>query len=194
MPTPEAARLERELRRDLAVGEDVLWLAMPDPNRLNIAFGMYLFAVPWTAFSLLWTGIALAAYLSSFGQANVGLAPWWGWVFPLWGTPFIAVGVFMLRQPFIVRADAAHMVHALTNRRLVTLTHRKDRTVKSVELSKLGPITLKERGDGAGDLSVETGSSTDSDGDRTTDRFQITGVPNVAGLHQLLLEQLQSPR
>lgn len=191
MLSPEAGRLERELRRDLAPGEDVLWLAMPDPKRLNIAFGIWVFAVPWTAFSLLWTGIALTAYLSSFGQANVGGAPWWGWIFPLWGTPFIAVGVWMLHQPFKIRADAAHMIHALTNRRLLTLTHRKDRTIKSVELSKLGPMKLKERADGVGDLSVETGSSVDSDGDRRTDRFEIIGVPNVARLQRLILEQRQ---
>jgi hypothetical protein len=186
---PESVRLEHELRRDLASGEQILWQAMPDPNRLNLAFGMWLFAIPWTAFSLAWTGIALYAYLSSFGQPDVGGAPWWGWVFPLFGTPFIAVGIWMLRQPFTIRADAAHTLHALTDRRLVTLSHRKVRTVKSVELKKLGPMILKERADGVGNLSVETGSTRDSDGDRVTDRFEIIGVPGVARLQRLILEQ-----
>jgi hypothetical protein len=185
----ERVRLEREMRRDLAPGERVLWQAMPDPNRLNLAFGMWLFAVPWTAFSLAWTGIALYAYLSSFGQPDVGGLPWWGWIMPLFGTPFIAVGIWMLSRPLIIRADAAHTLHALTDKRLITLSDRKVRSVKSVELTKLGPLTLKERKDGIGNLTVETGSARDSDGDRITDRFEIIGVPDVALLQRLILEQ-----
>jgi hypothetical protein len=182
-------RLETELRSGLASGEQVLWLSMPDPTRLKAAFAMWLFAIPWTAFSLAWTGLALAAYLSSFGAENNGGAPWWAWVMPLFGTPFIAVGVFMLRMPFAARADAKYTLYALTNRRLIALTHRKAKTVKSVDLNKLGPVTVNEKDGGWGDLSVETGSSFDSDGDRRTDRFEIAAVPNVAGLHRLLLEQ-----
>lgn len=188
-PSPEGQRLERELREGLTSGERVLWLAMPDPARLRAAFGIWLFAIPWTAFALLWTGIALFAYLYSFGVEENGSAPWWGWVFPLWGTPFIAVGVHMLRIPFIAQADAKHTLYALTNRRLISLTDRKAKTLKSVDLNKLGPVTVKERADGSGSLSVETGSSLDSDGDRRTDRFEIVAVPAVASLQKLLLEQ-----
>ena len=189
---PETQRLEAELRIGLAHGEQILWLSMPDPKRLKAAFAMWLFAIPWTAFAVAWTGIALTIYVSSFGAENTGGAPWWGWVFPLFGTPFVAVGIWMLRVPFIAQADAKHTLYALTNQRLMALTHRKIKTVRSVDLSKLGPVTVKENSDGWGTLSVETGSSLDSDGDRRTDRFEIAAVPNVARLHRLLLEQRSS--
>lgn len=189
--SPEAMRLESELRSGLAPGEQLLWLAMPDPGRMKAAFAMWLFAVPWTAFAFAWTGLALTAYLSSFGVDNTAGAPFWGWVFPLFGTPFIAVGIWMLRMPFVAQTDAKHTLYALTNRRLMMLTHRKAKTIKSVDLNKLGPVMMKETADGWGALSVETGSTIDSDGDRRTDRFEIPAVPNVARLYRLLLEQKQ---
>lgn len=185
--TPLAMRLDQELKRELATGERILWQAQPDPGRMKIVFTMWLFAIPWTAFSLAWTGIALGAYLSVFGteQAHIG---WWGWFFPLFGVPFIAVGVWMLSRPIVALLDARHSIHALTSERLLTLTARKQRSVKSVSLRKLGPVSRKESADGWGSLSVETGSSVDSDGDRVTDRFEITAVPDVARLERLINE------
>jgi hypothetical protein len=184
---PVAMRLDQELKRELATGERVLWQARPDPGRMKIVFIMWLFAIPWTAFSLAWTGIALGAYLSVFDtdQAHIG---WWGWFFPLFGLPFIAVGFWMLSRPVVALLDARHSIHALTSERLLTLTSRKQRSVKSVSLAKLGPVTRKESADGWGSLSVETGSSTDSDGDRVTDRFEISAVPDVGRLERLINE------
>jgi hypothetical protein len=187
-------QLESELRKELLTGEHVLWKAMPDPARLRLIFAMWIFAIPWTLFSLVWTGIAIAAYLSTFAESATHLsgARWWGWIGPVWGLPFIAIGFWMLGKPLIVRADARYTLHALTNTRLITLTQRKTREVKTVSLTKLGPISIAEKSNGWGSISVETGSHVDSDGDRITERFQIDGVPDVARLHRLLLEAQQA--
>ena len=150
---------------------------------------MWLFAIPWTAFSLAWTGIALFAYLSTFARPDMAGARWWAWVMPLFGTPFVAIGGWMLYQPIRLRAEAGRTLHVLTDRRLMSVTLGRTRTTKSVDLGKLGPVTVKARANGWGDLSVETGSSTDSDGDRRTDRFEIVGVPDIARLQRLLAER-----
>ena len=180
-------RLESELRCELATGERILWQERPDPKRMGLVFAVWIFAVPWTAFSLGWTGIALIAYLHSFGMEDSNAA-WWGWIAPLFGLPFVAVGMWMLAKPIIVLMDARYTIHALTSERLITLTSRTRRSVKSVSLAKLGPVTRKERADGWGSLTVETGSSVDSDGDRITDKFEIYAVPNVARLDVLIME------
>lgn len=185
----ESMQLETALRGDLTAGERVLWHGVPDPKYLNSGFAMWLFAIPWTAFSLGWTGIALAVYLSSFEKADTGAVHIWGWIMPLFGTPFIAVGGWMLYQPIRLRTEAGRTLHALTNRRLLSVTLGKTRISKSVDLAKLGPVTIKERANGWGDVSVETGSSVDSEGDRRTDRFEMTGVPDVARLKQLLMQR-----
>ena len=191
MHPPISVRLESELRRELAAGERILWQAMPDPRRLRLAYTIWIFAIPWTLFSLAWTGFALKIYLTTF-DSQTDNAAWWAWIAPLWGTPFIAVGLWMMYQPFKITADARYTVHALTTKRLVTLTTRKSRLVKTVSLDRLGPISCTEKADGWGTISIETGSHKDSDGDKVTDRFEITGVPEVAKLHRLLLETQQA--
>ncbi len=185
---PDAIQLECALRGNLADGERVVWYGVPAPRYVNRAFAMWIFAVPWTAFSLAWTGIAGVAYLSSFEDPSASWARWWGWIMPLFGTPFVAVGGWMLYQPIRLRAEAGRTLHAMTNRRLMTLTLGKTRTTKWVDLDKLGPVTVKTHANGWGDLSVETGSSVDSDGDRRTERFEMIGVPDVARLERLLYE------
>lgn len=191
MHLPLSAKLDAELRRELATGERVLWQAMPDPRRLKLAYAIWIFAIPWTLFSLVWTGIALSAFLSALGSQSGNVA-WWGWIGPLWGTPFIAVGLWMMYQPFKITVDARYTVHALTTQRILTLTARKDRVVKTVSLNRLGPISCTEKPDGWGTISIETGSHRDSDGDKVTDKFEIPGVPDVAKLHRLLLEAQQA--
>jgi len=38
-------------------------------------------------------------------------------------------------------------------------------------------------------LRIQTGTRTDSDGDKVTERFDVMGVPDVARLEGLLLER-----
>jgi hypothetical protein len=182
-------RLNTELRRELATGEHILWEGAPDPGRMRVVFAMWLFAIPWTLFALAWTGLAFTAFWTGM-TTQQGLG-WWGWIFPLWGTPFIAVGLWMMNKPLEILADAKHTVHALTNQRLITLTIRKGRAVKTAPIKKLGPLRYKEKQGGWGDLSAETGSHIDSDGDRITEKFEMVGVPDVAKLHRLLIEAQQ---
>lgn len=190
VPT-EPIRLDTELRRELTAGEEILWTGIPDPKRMLFVLTMWIFAVPWTSFALAWTGIAFSAYLSGIGLENGDVA-YWGWIFPLWGTPLIAVGLWMMKKPLDLLDDAKHTIHALTNQRLITLTIRKGREVKTASIAKLGPIRYKEKRQGWGDLFAETGSHIDSDGDRITDRFEIVAVPEVEKLHRLLIETKQS--
>ena len=191
MHFPLSAKLDAELRRVLTIDERILWQAMPDHRRLRLAYAIWIFAIPWTLFSLAWTGFALSIYLTTF-ESKTDNAAWWAWIGPLWGTPFIAVGLWMMYQPFKITAEARYTVHALTTKRLVTLTIRKDRFVKTVSLDCLGPISCTEKADGWGTISIETGSHKDSEGDKVTDKFEITGVPEVAKLHRLLLETQQA--
>ena len=87
--TARMAQLRGALERELDPDEDVLWhgwhLGRIDPRD----FMIYVFAVPWTAFSLAWIGIVAMAIAGS-GEDGPGLI---GWAFPLFGLPFIVVGL-----------------------------------------------------------------------------------------------------
>ncbi|MCZ8368896.1 MAG: hypothetical protein O9293_02830 [Porphyrobacter sp.] len=90
---PTMARLRLALERELGAGETVCWhgwqLGRIEPR----SFLIYVFAVPWTAFSLMWTVLAAGA----IGVSEIGLV---GIAFPLFGLPFIAIGAWMLSCRF----------------------------------------------------------------------------------------------
>jgi hypothetical protein len=190
MQLPLSLQLDAELRHELMAGETISWQGQPDPRLMRSGYILWIFAIPWTAFSLGWTGIALAVYLSTF-SSDMESARWWGWIGPLWGTPFIAVGCWMLWQPIKAARDARSTVHAVTNRRIITLVNGKTREVKSIPIQSSGTISCSEKKSGWGNISVVTGVRRDSDGDKVTETFDLQAIPDVAKVHRLLLDAQQ---
>lgn len=185
--SPAAFALDAAMRGQLAPGERLLWSAAPDPRRLKAAFGIWLFAVPWTVFSLVWTGLAASPWL-----ARPARTAWeWGFgiAFPLFGIPFIIVGLWMLYKPIQVRRDAAATLYGLTDSRIIRVVAGNTRRTESVRLDQMGPIQCKTGCDGWGTITIQTGSHVDSEGDRVTDTFIVAGVPDIEKLHRLIVER-----
>lgn len=187
-PPPMPQALEAELRRELATGERVLWSAQPLAKRLKGGFGIWLFAVPWTLFALFWESMALMPWSAST-KTPAGITWTFGIIMPIFGLPFIAVGLWMLWKPIRAMRQAGQTLYALTDRRIVRLVGGRQRELHSVLLDQIGPINRRELPDGTGHLSIATHSTTDSDGDRRTETFDVLGVPGVARLERLILEQ-----
>ncbi|WP_353228072.1 hypothetical protein [Novosphingobium sp.] len=182
------SELDAILRRELLPGEQLLWSARPNPRKLRAGFFMWLFAIPWTAFALFWEALAFLPWYP--GTHTPDTMKWsFGIVFPLFGLPFIAAGLWMLWMPFAAQRAAASTVYGLTNRRLLRIAAGAKHQRESVMLFQMGPIDVTIDADGHGTLRIQTGTSIDSDGDRTTARFEVAGVPDVARLERLLLEQ-----
>jgi len=181
--------LEQSLRRELIAGEHLLWRGQPRPNKLTRGFGIWIFAVPWTAFALMWEAFAFLPWVTATKTPDV--IQWsFGIVFPLFGLPFIAVGLWMLWTPIHALRRAGRTAYALTERRLLRVVDAREITVASVLLHQIGPIDRREDAQGFGDLRIQTHSTVDSEGDRTTERFEVLGVPGVARLERLILENL----
>ena len=189
---PIRQRLDAALRRELLTGERILWSAQPAGRRLAAGLLVWVFAVPWTAFAIAWTGFAGGA--AWFTETRTATTSILGVVFPLFGLPFIAVGLWMLAKPLQAMGDARRTIHALTDRRLMTLSLARGRTLKSVLINQIGPIQRREGRDGWGSLTIETHSSYDSEGARQTETFNVAGVPDVARLERLLLERVATPK
>lgn len=171
-------------------GEVVLWSSRPDPNRMKSLYAIWLFAVPWTLFSIGWTVLAAAAWIANFDSSSAPVKAF-GWLMSMFGVPFVAGGVWMLNRPRHHIRAAHTMVHALTTKRLLTASEGRTRVVESVDLDKLGPITCRERPDGWGSLAVETGSRRDAAGDQVTEYFELLGIANVGTLTRQLREASQ---
>lgn len=176
----------RRLRESLMPGERILWSAKPAPARMWPLFGIWLFAIPWTAFSMFWELMALSGWLS--GEAPRSSMDWgFGIVFPLFGLPFVAIGFGMLAVPFWGMRKAGRTQHAVTNQRMITVASGRRTEVRSAFLDRIGPIERSEGKDGWGSIKVQTHSRIDSDGDRITERFEMIGIPEVAKVERLIL-------
>lgn len=174
--TAAMTRLRHALERELGPGESVEWhgwqQARVDPKQ----FLSYVFAVPWTAFSLAWTGIAAAA-VTSGGAKDIGLV---AWAFPLFGLPFVAVGAWMLWRPFVPLWERGRVLYVVTARRVLKLAIGRNLTIDTVPADRVGPVQRRERSDGSGWLRLAVRIGRDSDGDRETEYFEIGPVAGVA--------------
>lgn len=185
--------LEQSLLRELVAGEHLLWRGQPRSRKLTRGFGIWFFALPWTVFALVWETFAFLPWAAA--TKTPGFIQWsFGIVFPLFGIPFVALGLWMLWSPIRAMRRAGTTVYGLTERRLLRVVDGGDRQVDSVLLHQIGPIDRREDRQGFGDLRIQTHSHIDSEGDRTTERFEVLGVPGVARLERLILENLPAPR
>ncbi|MBY0301533.1 MULTISPECIES: hypothetical protein [Sphingomonas] len=186
-PVPAAVPID-----DLEPGERIRWQGRGRAQAMRSSFAIWLFAIPWTAFALFWETLALSPWIAPAraGGTSAGtlLA---GIVMPLFGVPFVLVGLWMLARPFALMRRAGRTVYALTDRRLIRRVEGRTTEVESISLDRLGAITTRERRDGSGDLSVQTGRRIDSDGDRVNAYFKVDGVADVAGLRRLLSASTQ---
>jgi hypothetical protein len=192
-PNAASPELDSILRRELLPGERLLWSARPAPHKLRGVFMIWFFAIPWTAFALFWEAMAFLPWIAST-HTPAGITWSFGIIFPLFGLPFIAVGLGMLWMPFKVQRKAVQTIYGLTDRRMLRVSAGKQRDSASVLFHQMGPIDVSATADGYGNLRIQTGSSRDSDGDRVTERFEVLGVPDVARLEGLLLEQQSKAR
>jgi hypothetical protein len=175
-------RLRAALERELGPDELVQWhgwqLGRIEPRM----FGIYIFAIPWTVFSLGWTGIAATA-VASMGDEGPGLI---AWAFPLFGLPFIAVGAWMLSRPFVPLIEKGRVLYVVTDKRVLKLSLGRELEVNAVPADRIGPAERREARDGTGMLRLAVRIGKDSEGDRQPEHFVIGAVADVAGAQQAI--------
>lgn len=187
IPTPELASL---LRAELLPGEHLLWSASPAPHKQLHAFWIWLFGIPWTAFSLYFQVLVLMSAFETVQSAPSGGDRGVGIFFSLLLIPFVAAGFFMLWAPFETLRKARRTIFGLTDRRMLSVTAGRKLESTSVMLQQMGPIDVQVGSKGYGNVRIQTGTGLDSEGDQTINRFELLGVPDVARLKGLLLGQM----
>lgn len=143
LPDEKAKWIKDELHRD----EAVRWSGEPVPAFFSPGvLPRFLFAIPWTAFAVFWTTSAYAA-------THAAEAPGFD-VFPLFGIPFVLIGLGMLSAPLRNRMKLARTAYAVTDRRLLVVAYDLfgKRSVRSFERTDLASVRREEGADGTGDL------------------------------------------
>lgn len=130
-----------KITAQLSGNERLLWSGQPSQG---IMFQLTdLFMIP---FSLMWGGFAL------FWEYSVitSDAPLF---FCLWGVPFVLVGLHMIIGRFFFEAkQRAQTYYAVTDERILIVSGIFTSSIKSLNLSNLGELSLTEGKDGEGSI------------------------------------------
>ncbi len=172
--------LEDRVDRELEAGERVMWIDMPIPRYFTrTSTAAFLFAIPWTAFALFWIIGAAGFKVPDFSEGGDSL-------FPLFGMPFVLIGVGLLSTPLWAYRKALKTVYVITDRRAITFESGRSTTIRSYPPEKLKDVYRKEKRDGSGDVIISHRAWRDSDGHKQSEELGFLNVRNPREIEQML--------
>ena len=171
--------LRAKVDSELEPGEQVEWIDMPIPRYFTPAStGAFLFAIPWTAFAVFWICVASGFQIPDFKEGFD--------LFPLFGVPFVLIGIGMLSSPFWAYRKSFKTVYVITDRRAITFDGGWSTTIRSYPPDKLEDIYRKEKKDGSGDVVISRRAWRDSDGDRQSEELGFLRISNPKQIETML--------
>lgn len=184
-PSSDPVVLPTALQSQLAAGEQLLWQGRPRQGlmlRRSDAWHIP-FSLLWCAFAIFWEWSVI--------QTNAPL------FFKLWGIPFVLVGLHMMAGRFVWDAHKRARTHyALTTERLLIASGKEHAHIQSLSLRSLPDISLSERADGTGTISLgrlqAPLNSTTARGNRDewagrrAGALQLVGIANARQVFQLI--------
>lgn len=149
--------LEKELTR----GESLLWSGQPQRGIRFRSSDILLipFSLMWGGFAFFWEFTALFLVSGSPTTSNNGSAFPFTIIFPLFGVPFVLVGLYMIFGRFIVDAKSrAKTYYGITDQRILIVSHFLGHKVQSLNLDKLPELVLSQKTDGSGTITFGSSS------------------------------------
>jgi hypothetical protein len=123
-------------------GEGVVWSDAPQQGVMFTPRDIFLipFSLLWGGFAITWETLALTGTaLAAKSQPVVS-------IFPLWGIPFVLVGLYMIVGRFFHDAwIRSRMAYALTDRRALIL---RGNDLTAVDLGRVATVNLRGGSDG----------------------------------------------
>jgi hypothetical protein len=182
----DQTQIEQIASSQLDGGERLLWSGAPAPGKAALgALPALLLAIPFTGFAVFW--IWGAAQTASKAPQHDG--PWA--FFPLFGLPFLLVGLGMLLAPLWAFLGAMKTVYALTDRRAIIISGLGRRGVRSFTSADIGDVMRVEGSDGRGTVFFASRSVVNSKGFERPSRIGFVGIPDVRRVEELIREHLQ---
>jgi Bacterial PH domain len=176
---------------ELQGGESLLWSGAADPSRSAMsALPAAFFGIPFAGFALFWMS---NAYRGTHNLANHNALASGFNVFPLFGLPFLLIGLGMTLTPLRVYLKGRSGVYAVTNRRVMLITGTTSRSVKSIVPSDIAEVDHRERPDGRGDVLIRTNSVVRTNNGATQIIVGLYGVPDVKEVAGLVMKLHAQP-
>ena len=170
----------QSIQAELQIGERILWIGRPRAWQAALKSApIILFGIPWTGFALFWTYAAAGFRIPDPRQGMF-------FFFPLFGVPFILVGLAMLSSPFWALRKARQTFYVITDRRALLIEGGSKTTVRSIEPERFKDLVRHQRADGSGDIVLQRQVFRDSDGDQQTFEIGFYGIEKVREVEKLL--------
>lgn len=187
-------RLEDVIQSHLETGETILWAGQPNQGiKLR---GQDIFFIPfslvWGGFAVFWEVMALSiCFVAEEGEEVPGAI---GIVFPLFGLPFVLIGLYLVFGRFLVDSRRrSRTFYGVTNDRIIIVSGVFSQTVKSLNLRTLSDLSMTEKRDGSGSItfgpthplaSFFGGTSWPTGAWNTSPSFEL--VPDVAEVYRII--------
>jgi hypothetical protein len=173
---------------ELQSGESLYWTGTADPVRAALsALPAAIFGIPFASFALFWISQAYHATSAMSKSSNNAFTSGFR-VFPLFGLPFLIVGLGIILAPLWAFLKGSSTVYAVTNQRVMIIAGTRSRSVKSYTPADILGVEHRERPDGSGDIVLLTNAVTRSNNNFTSQvKVALCGVPNVKQVAQQVL-------
>jgi hypothetical protein len=163
---------------ELQPGESLYWTGVADPARAAAAaLPAALFGIPFAGFAAFWINAAYHGThaMNKSGNSFTGAFSF----FPLFGVPFLLVGLGIILAPLWAYLGGRTTVYAVTNQRVMVISGSSTRSVKSCTPADIVSVDHLERADGSGDIIIRTTAQTRSNNVVSPVTVSLCGVPNV---------------
>jgi hypothetical protein len=163
---------------ELQPGESLYWTGVADPARAAVsALPAALFGIPFAGFAAFWINTAYHGTHAMNKSTNSFTGAFS--FFPLFGVPFLLVGLGIILAPLWAYLSGRTTVYAVTNQRVMVISGSSTRSVKSCTPADIVSVDHRERADGSGDIIIRTTAQTRSNNSVSQLTVSLCGVPNV---------------
>jgi Bacterial PH domain len=179
---------QQRAQSELQSGESLYWTGTADPVRASVAaLPAALFGIPFAGFALFWITQAYHATSAMSKSAHNSFVSGFR-VFPLFGLPFLFVGLGIILAPLWAFLKGGNTVYAVTNQRIMIISGGTTRSVKSITPADILSIDHRERPDGSGDIVIQTTGLVRSNNNLATPvKVALFGVQNVKQVAQQVM-------
>jgi hypothetical protein len=179
--------IQELIKSEVGLDQRIVWSGMPVRTFFEKkAMMTFLFGIPWTAFAVFWTVSAGIGTISLKGGISF-LS-----LFPLFGIPFILIGIAMLSAPLVTFYKSGKTAYVITNKKAFIVIGGRTTLVRSFGPEQLNDLFRRERRDGVGDIVLKTREWKDSEGDTQSEEFGFMNIRDVRNVEKKLKELASS--
>ena len=156
MNTSQSFSIDAEFRQN----EKAIWKGKPATGiMLRGSDALFIpFSLLWGGFAIFWetTAISIAAKTTPNDQSAAAAVL----IFPLFGIPFVLVGLYLIFGRFVIDAKRREKTeYAITNQRVIIKSGFFSRKVKSLNLASMPEISFTEKSNGTGTITFGESNS-----------------------------------